>query len=186
MPSAPEATVEVDEPLAMRWNPWRIAAVIAVLAMALFWAWILSGGPRKANPDYLDDRSYAEAAETRCQTLRNDLDAQGLLIPGDFDDAAQRADELDVANGLVTAMVDDLEAMAPTQGDDGIRLRGWLTDWRSYLADREAYAAALRTNPEARLLLTENETLRDSVDRTIKIFVDVNEMPACATPGDVG
>ncbi len=186
MSDGPNQTVEVDEPLSMRWNPWRIAAVVAVLVMALFWLWIFSGGPRRANPDYLDDRAYVATAKARCQQLRADLDEQGLLIPGLTDNAEERADELDVANALVAGLVDDLSAAAPTTGDDGKSLRGWLTDWRQYLADREAYAEALRTDPEARFLLTENEEMRDSVDRTIKIFADVNDMPDCATPGDVG
>ncbi len=180
------ATHEVDQPLGMRWTVGRVAAVVAALAMVAFWAWIFSGAPKRSNPDYLDDRAYVKAAETRCQRLRDDLDDRGLLVPGTFDDAVERAAQLDVANRLVADLVDDLAAAAPTTGDDGVRLRGWLADWRTYVADREAYADALRTNPEARLFVTENRELGDSVDQTIAVFADVNDMPACETPGDVG
>ena len=46
-------------------------------------------------------------------------------------------------------MVDDLEPLAPT-GEDGEIVAAWIADWRTYLGDREAYADALRTDPEAR------------------------------------
>jgi hypothetical protein len=47
------------------------------------------------------------------------------------------------------------------------------------------YAKRLRTEPNAQLLLDRSE-LGDSVDKTIQIFSQVNEIPSCDTPGDVG
>ncbi|HEX2576185.1 MAG TPA: hypothetical protein VHK88_07530 [Aquihabitans sp.] len=184
MPTTSAPAPEVDEPLALPSRVGRTLAVIAALAMILFWIWIFAGGPRKANADRLDDRAYVERTEQRCQRLLTDLDE--LPAAGEATSAAERADVLDRANVLVAAMVDDIQADAPTTGDDGESLRGWFADWRAYVADREAYAERLRADPDARLLVTENPELKDSVDRTIKIFADVNDMPDCATPGDVG
>lgn len=163
---------------------WRTLAVVAALAMFLFWVWILTGGPRKANPDRLDDRAFAEQAEVRCDRLLTDLAA--LPAAAEATSATERADTLDRANGLVTAMVDDLEADAPLSGDDRISLDGWFADWRIYLDNRRTYAAELEVDPDAQLILAENPELGDGVDRTIMIFADVNDMPSCATPGDVG
>lgn len=181
-PRAPER--EVDEPLAMTWSVARVAAVIAVLAMIAFWAWIFAGGPRKTNPDYLADRDFAAAAEARCGELRDQL---AELPPAeDAESAADRAVVLAQANVLLGDMIDDIEAIAPDSGDDAKIVTGWLADYRTYLGDREAYATALRTDPGAQLILTENDRLRDGVDKTIQIFSQVNDIKDCDTPGDVG
>lgn len=185
MASSPTKTSETerDEPLAMRWSPGRVAGVAAMLVMVGFWAWIFAGGPRSTNPDRLDDRAFVERSEARCQQLRDDLDE--LPNAATITDPTERAEVLDDANVLVTGLVDDLEADAPTEGDDAKSVRGWIADWRTYVDDREAYADELRTDPDARFVVSESP-LGDGVDKTIEIFVQVNDMRACATPGDVG
>lgn len=180
-PAAPER--EVEEPLGMTGTALRAVAVIAALAMVLFWAWIFSGGPKKQNPDYLDDRAYVTRSAERCRQLIDDLKA--LPNAEAASTAKQRADVLDQANELVSGMVDDLESTAPRTGDDAKSLKGWIADWRTYVENREDYARRLRTDPGARLLLDANPG-GDPVDRPIEVFADVNDMPDCATPGDVG
>jgi hypothetical protein len=181
-PSAPQ---DLDEPLAMRWSVGRVLAIAVSVALVVFWIWIFSGGPARPNPDRLDDREFVARAEERCQQLLDDL--AELPGPGEFDDADDRADVLEEANVLVGQMVDDLEADAPRTGDDRVRTDGWLGDWRTYLADRADYAERLRSDPEAKLLISINPVLQDPVDKTIQIFADdANDMPACVTPGDVG
>lgn len=188
-PPAPE----VDEPLGLPAKLGRTLAVVVGLAMAAFWAWTfvsqvnpdVPGSLRRANPDELDDQAYVERSEARCQQLRSDL--QRLTPAEKTTSAAERADVLDEANVLVSAMVDDLEADAPTEGDDATSVAGWIADWRVYLADRADYADRLRVDADAKLLVSENPDLGDSVDKTIEIFADdANDMPACQTPGDVG
>ena len=180
---APESD-EVEEPLSMTNTALRAAAVVAVLAMIGFWGWIFSGAPKKNNPDYLDNRSFVDFAEARCTTLREDLAA--LPNAREATTADARADQLVEANKLVAAMIADLEAKAPTVGDDKVRLDGWLTDWSTYLGDRERYAVTLRTDPNAQMDVSEHPTFNDGVDETIRVFADVNNMKACRTPGDVG
>lgn len=183
MPSPIPDEAEADQPLAMRWTIGRVATVVAVLAMVGFWAWIFAGGPQKENPDRLDDRAFVARTEKRCRALRSDLKA--LPNAAVLTDAADRAELLDDANALVTGMVDEIEADAPERGEDAASVSGWITDWRLYLADRADYADRLRRDPEAQLLLSRSE-LGDSVDKTIEIFAQVNDMRDCATPGDVG
>ncbi|MBX3283862.1 MAG: hypothetical protein KF703_00820 [Actinobacteria bacterium] len=179
------APPDTDEPMAMRWSIGRVLAVAISVSLVAFWIWIFSGAPARPNPDRLDDRAFVARAEARCERLLDDLGE--LPGPGDFGSAEGRADVLDQANAMVATMVDDLEADAPTTGDDAVRMEGWIADWRTYLADREDYARRLREDPDAKLLISVNEKLQDPVDKTIQIFADdVNEMPACATPGDVG
>ena len=174
---------EVDQPLGQTWTAGRVAMVAAFGMMAAFWIVIWSGVLAKENPDRLDDRAYVERLEARCQQLRDDLDA--LPRPTDTPEADERAEVLEQANDLVAAFVEDIEADAPTVGDDGVSMAGWIADWQTYVANREDFVERLREDPEARFLVDETD-FGDSVDQTIEVFADVNGMEACATPGDVG
>ena len=157
---------------------------MVIIGTVIFWVWIFSGAPKRSNPDRLDDRTFVTNTHARCRELRRELDR--LEGAEAATSAVARADVLAVANERVALMIDDLEASAPTTGDDGERLRGWFGDWRTYLEDREAYERALRTDPGAKMTVSENAVLSDGVDKTIEVFADVNDMPDCATPGDVG
>ncbi len=182
-PDVPDAADPDAAPAPRRWSVGRIAAVMVALAIALFWIWIFSGAPAKDNPDELDDAAYVSSLEARCQELRADLDE----LPAAFetDDADERAAVVTEANGLVAQFIADLEDGAPSEGDDAESMAGWIADWQTYLVDREDYATRLASDPEARLYLDESP-LGDSVDKTIEIFAQVNGIPDCATPGDVG
>jgi hypothetical protein len=177
-----ETDLDSDEPMGMTWSVGRVLIVLSVLAMVAFWAWIFSGAPARFNPDYLD-RSYAAELENRCEALREELAAYPNAI--DAVDQDERADILDDTNPVVEAFIDDLEAGAPTTGDAATSVDGWIQDWRIYLANREEFADRLRTEENAQLLL-DRSPLGDSVDKTIQIFAQVNEIEACETPGDVG
>lgn len=178
-PAAPEQ----DGPYRMGFTWGRGLAIGAVVLMVIFWIWIFSGAAKKDNPDYLQDRAYAESLEERCQALRDDL--EDLPNAADLTTQDQRADVLDDANVLVGQFIDDVAADAPKSGDASISMKGWLADWRIYLSDREDYADRLRTEENAQMLVSPSK-LGDSVDKTIQIFTQVNDIPACDTPGDVG
>ncbi|MCB0988080.1 MAG: hypothetical protein KDB09_09960 [Acidimicrobiales bacterium] len=182
MPTATDSP-EVDQPMGMRWSVGRILAVVTMLAIAGFWAAIFAGLPKRANPDFLEDRAFARQTESLCAAMVADL---ADLPNGAFiEDAGERADVLDQATDRIEEMVDAIAGAAPTTGDDAISVKGWLGDWRTYLNNRRDYAERLRVDPEARLLLDQSLG-GDSVDKPIEIFAQVNDLPSCATPGDAG
>ena len=181
--TAPPADLEGEAPLAMTWTTGRVAAVVAILAIALFWAWVFSGAPAKQNPDYLDDRTYAAALEARCTELRTDIGE--LPRASETPERLDRAEVIDQANAMIGEFIDDVSAAAPTTGEAGTAMEGWLADWRTYLADREDYVDRLR-NDEGDRFYVDESPLGDTVDRTIEVFADINRIPDCATPGDVG
>jgi len=182
-PRKPPAPSEDEGPYRMGFTWGRALAIGAVVTMVIFWIWIFSGVPGRKNPDYLQDRAYAESLEAQCQTLLDDL--AELPNAADMTTQAERADVLDDANVLVGQFIDQVEADAPTTGDAAISMKGWIADWRVYLEDREDYAERLRTEENAQMLLSRSK-LGDSVDKTIQIFTQVNDIKACDTPGDVG
>lgn len=175
---------EVDEPLAMRWTIGRALAVVVVLLVIAFWAWIFTGGPRRENPDRLADRAWVESAIDRCDQMLDELDE--IPNAASATSGAERAQQVRAANTAISAMVDDLERSAPTDQHDRDVLDPWFADWRVLLQDRAAYAAAVVEHPGARFQVTENEEMGRGVDDTIRTFADVNDMPECRPPDDVG
>jgi hypothetical protein len=165
------------------WSTGRVVVAVLVAGMVALWAYVLYlaiGPGRQPPPDRLDDPAFARAAEARCDAA---LDEVAALPRADAaTSAAERADVVAEANDALAAMLDDLEHRVPA-GEDGRLVRAWLADWRTYLGDREAYAVALRTDPDARLLVSAKDN--DQVTEHLDGFAADNHMPACATPLDV-
>jgi hypothetical protein len=165
----------------------RTVALVIVCALVSMWGYVLylAFGPGRQPPiDRLDDPAFAEAAEERCATTLEDVDR--LPVASASHTAADRADVLARANAAYAAMLDDLddlESLAPA-GDQRRRAGEWLGDWRTYLGDRERYANALRTDPDARLLVSEKPGEGQQITGWIDEFAKANRMPSCASPTD--
>jgi hypothetical protein len=164
------------------WSFARVLAVTTGLALILFWLWIFSGAPRKQNPDYLEDRAWAERTEATCAATVARID--DLPAAPSAGSSSERAAVVDRANDELEAMLDELDVDLPSSQEDVEVVRPWLADWRTYLANRRDYADRLRTDPDAQLLV--DEKFRDSIETVIGTFAEVNEMDSCVVPGDVG
>jgi hypothetical protein len=166
----------------------RLAVAVVVVLLVSMWGYVLflAFGPGRQPPiDRLDDPAFAEAGEARCARAVEAVDA----LPGAAatPDAADRADVIDRANAEFAAMLDDIEAdlqLAPA-GDQRQHASEWLADWRLYLGDRAEYADALRTDPDARLLVSEKPGEARQVTGWIDEFALANKMDSCVTPTDV-
>ena len=161
----------------------KVTVILLVAGMVVMWGYVLylAFGPGRADPpDRLDQPAFAVAAQLRC---REALDQIALLPRAiDADTNTDRADSVEQANDRLDAMLADLEALTP-EGEDGELVTEWLADWRTYLGDRTAYARALRTDPDARLLVTAKD--RDQITEHLDAFAADNDMPSCSTPLDV-
>ena len=149
-----------------------------------FWAWIFAGGPEKANPDYLVGprvRSVGPGSVRGAPTAASTPSSRHATPPP----PTERADVIDQASDELTLLVDDLEARAPTSRRRRRADAGLDQDWRTWIRDRRRYTAALRTDPRAQFLVSTNQA-GDSVDRPIKNFADINDIPECDPPLDVG
>ena len=176
-----------DDPPGRRWTPTRVVLAIVVIALVSMWVYVLylAFGPGRQPPiDRLDDPAFARAAEQRCAAAVADVDE--LPVASASPNATARAEVLDQANATFAAMLDDLDGMvdlAPA-GDQRQRTTEWLADWRTYLGDREEYADALRTDPGARLLVSEKPGQGQQITGWIDEFAKANRMPSCASPLD--
>ncbi len=180
-------TEEPDAPTGRRWTPTRVLLTVVVVAMVSMWGYVLflAFGPGRQPPiDRLDDPAFAEAGEARCAGALDEVD--DLPVASESDTATERAGVLADADAVFAEMLDDLDGMvdlAPA-GDQRRRATEWLGDWRIYLGDREAYAEALRTDPGARLLVSEKPGAGRQITGWIDEFAKANRMPSCITPTD--
>lgn len=163
------------------WTIGRSLSIAAVVALTVAWIWVFLFAPR-GHPDRLEDRAFPEAAEAICAQAREDV----LALPRAFeaDDFAARADVLDEATARLATMIDDLDDIAPPVVDeDTTNISTWLDDWRTYLRDRETYAALLRVDEDPAFTVTDKGGVQ--VTEYIDGFADANDMESCQIPLDV-
>lgn len=167
-----------------RVTPARVVTTVVVLALVLMWIYAFSGMAKKDPPDLLDDAAFATAAAPICATARAALDELPSALEAGTPE--ERADTVAQANAILTAMVTDLRAEAPDQGDDhrDSRITGlWLDDWQTHLADRAAYVEDLEAGSEDPAVFTARGGR--SITATIDNFAKVNDIGDCATPLDI-
>ncbi|HEX6167625.1 MAG TPA: hypothetical protein VFZ30_12610 [Acidimicrobiales bacterium] len=186
-PGEPRDGGDAETASRWRWTPTRVVLTAVVVALVSMWGYVLflAFGPGRQPPiDRLEDPAFAEAGEARCAEAVEQVEA--LPTASESADAAERADVLAQADATFEDMLDDLDEMvelAPA-GDQRRRATEWLADWRTYLSDRRAYADALRTNPGARLLVSEKPGEGRQITGWIDEFAAANRMPSCVTPTD--
>ncbi len=168
-------------PVRRRAGRWLLTAVVmGLLAMWGYVLYLAIGPGRQPPPDRLEDPTFAIEAQAECEAAHADVARLPRAV--EAADAEERADSIEEADDRFARMLDDLAALAPP-GEEGAIVTEWLADWRTYLGDREAYAEALRTDPDAQLLVTAKD--RDQITDHLDAFAADNRMPACATPIDV-
>jgi hypothetical protein len=176
-------TAAPTEAPAPRWTRGRVLVAVVIVGMLAMWGYVLylAFGPgRQPSPDRLADPAFGPAAEAICEAAHDDV---RLLPPAaQAESASERAAIITQANERYDQMLDEIEPLTPA-GEDGEIVAAWLADWRTYLGDRQAYADALRDDPEARLFVTARD--REQVTEYIDAFAADNHMGACGTPIDV-
>lgn len=163
------------------WTPGRVIGILLILGMAAFWLWAFLWSPR-GHPDELDDPAFTVAAETRCSVALGELrEIPGANTAADLDD---RADQLVLTTAILSEMVADLRADAPSPTiRDGELVDRWLDDWETYLADREIYIDRLRAGDDTIFEVTARDG--DQITSPLDLFATINRMPSCQAPGDV-
>jgi hypothetical protein len=110
-------------------------------------------------------------------------EVRDLSNPAFVDTIEERADLVDDQGEIFASMVTDLRALPHPEGEQGGWIDRWLDDWETHLGDRARWAAELHEGHDGPFV----ETARDNnqISETIDNFAEVNEMPSCATLGDV-
>lgn len=162
------------------WTVGRSIAAVLVVAMLAFWMWAFLWSPR-GHPDELEDATFSEFAEERCEAALVELNAlPGARTARNLED---RAAQIEATTIVLSVMVADLQANAPDDGEDGELVARWLSDWEIYLADRFAYAEDFRAGIDKAFSVTAVDG--DQVTSALDLFATINRMPSCVAPGDV-
>jgi hypothetical protein len=175
-------SVDPSEEDGRRVTPGKIAAVVASLAILLFWIFVFAKGGSYHPPGYLEDRTFPKAAEKICASYTPQLEAIPLAQTATT--STERADLVDEVTAILTERRDELRTVVPDT-DDARFIDEWLDDWSANFADRQAYADELRVNPAAEFL----ESVKGESSQMSKVldkFAKDNEMGSCTTSDDVG
>jgi hypothetical protein len=182
-PDADDATGGTDEG-----KPWSRSArvqLLLILAIGGFWvaiyAYTLLSGPH-APEGRLDDPAFATAAEPICAATAADI--EGLGLPTAVDSAAERADLVLTENDLLRAMIDDLDRLDRPVGDDRRMVEEWLDDWGVHIEDPQRWAEDLAAGDDHPFIESDRGG-GEQISKGIDYFAETNEMPSCATAGDV-
>lgn len=154
------------------------------LVMAMFWA-VLYLWPNSVigkNPDTLADTTWVSQSSKICAPAAHTI--KFLPNASSAKSAAERATLVDRGTATLEPMVAKLDLLDPPASENDLKIvTGWLADWKVYLQDRRNFAAALRVNPKAEPLFTQihGGWSSDAIDA----MASANNVPDCATPGDM-
>lgn len=165
----------------------RALVLLIVTGLVAMWVYVLylAFVPGRQPPaDRIADPAFAQAAESRCARALDQVEE--LPLATESPTPEHRAGVLDQANAAFGSMLDDLDGMVGLvpEGDERGRAEAWLDDWRTFQSDRERYASALRSDPEARMLVSEKPGKGRHITGWIDEFAKANRMPSCASPTD--
>lgn len=157
--------------------PWRGALVAVALAtLTVFWIWALFFASKQAI-NRIDDRAWAARAEEICAPVKVELRELDLLASPDL---VVRSDLVTRSTDLLSAMLDDIVSVTPTDEKGQSIVPEWERDYRKLLSDRYAYAAQLRGGTDGPFTETAVDGL--PITERIETFAGDNEMPSCAPP----
>lgn len=167
-------------------TPLRLLLAVVVLAIIAMWVYAFSGLAKRPAPDALTDTGVGQQGEAICKDTFEQLAA--LPKANKTPDQNQRADVVVRSDELLTSMVDRLATLKITGGpEDRVRDQKiydeWIGDWRTYISNRQDYAARLRTDASARIFVARKGAKQ--ITEPIDGFAAANQMPSCKSPGDI-
>lgn len=158
--------------------------LLALIAIGGFWvaiyAYTLLSGPHRPIGQ-MEDTSFARAAEPICAATATEIAALGL--PTAVDSPADRAELVLAENDLLRTMLGDLGELDRPAGEEGRWASEWLDDWAVHVDDRQRWADDLLAGDDHPFVETARRN--EQISKGIDFFAETNEMPSCATAGDV-
>lgn len=164
--------------------------LLTVICLGLVAMWVYAFGFASKDAAYrVNDDAWRAQAQEICQRFEAerlalvDTDAGYIAEPTNAQ-MLERADVVDRATDLIEAELAELLAIAPTDERDLSLITEYAGYTRTMIADRRAYTARLREFD----LQPYGETPVDGgpVSNLLTDFAIVNQIPACAPPGELG
>ena len=154
----------------------RLLFLLGAAAFVAFWFWALFLVDKTA-VNKIEDRAWAERAEAICEPVKLAVRRLDLETAAELDGRAELVVE---STDMLSAMLDDLEAVEPTDPKGKAIVPDWIADYRTLLQDRYNYAQRLRSGQN--VPFTETGVQGVPITERIETFAGDNEMPSCAPP----
>lgn len=157
-------------------TPLRLLFLVGAAAFVAFWFWALFLIDKTA-VNKIEDRQWAERAEEICAPVKQSVRRLDLERTTDL---GGRADLVVESTDMLAAMLDDVEAVEPSDPKGQAIVPDWIADYRSLLDNRYDYADQLRSGQDGPF--TEDPVDGVPITERIETFAGDNEMPSCAPP----
>jgi hypothetical protein len=154
----------------------RVLFLIGAAAFVAFWFWALFLADKTA-VNKIEDREWAARAEEICAPVKQSVRLLNLEATPEL---GGRADLVVESTDMLAAMLDDLEAVRPSDPKGQAIVPEWIADYRTLLQDRYNYAERLRSGEN--VPFTETPVQGIPITERIETFAGDNEMPSCAPP----
>lgn len=157
-------------------TPSKVLFTIGAILFIAFWVWALFFAS-KESVNRIEDRAWAERAETICVPVKAELKRLETLADPDIQ---VRADLVEQSTGLLSQMLDDIMATPPSDAKGMAIVPDWISDYRILLQDRLNYAERLRAGKD--VPFTETPVSNVPITERLETFTIANRMKSCAPP----
>lgn len=164
----------------------RIVLTVACALIAAMWVYAFGFAPRESI-NRINDDAWKARSEKRCQVAEDQRFAQQDLTPMDPEDPAALSKKADLVDSATDALEQAIDAIARDIPDDAKGrdlVPQWISDYRTYISDRRAFARQLRTAVR-RPYFAETEVEGVPISERIGKFARENDMPTCQPPLDL-
>ncbi len=149
--------------------------------------WVYAFGfASKEAVNKIADEAWTQRADARCLVAKNERAALAdfrLITEAGQSALIERANLVDQATDTIERMISDLRDDSPADPKGQAIVPLWLADYDTYVADRRAYAALLRTGENPPFAESTFEGL--PLSERIATFAGDNRMKNCAPPIDL-
>ena len=163
----------------------RLILSLICAAIAVMWVYALGFASKEA-VNKIGDIEWTQRAEVRCKQAelqRIELADYRLITEPGTGGLSERANLVDRATDTLVEMLADLQADMPSDEKGRALIPLWIADYNSYIDDRRAYSAQLRTQSNAPFAESTYEGL--PLAERIATFAGDNRMPSCSPPIDL-
>lgn len=164
----------------------RIGLTIVCGLIAAMWVYAFIFAPRESI-NKIGDEAWKVRSQAACMEAEDQRFAMQDLTEMDPNDVAalkKKADFVDKATDSLEAAINKIANDTPTDAKGKAIVPAWISDYRTYIKDRRAFAVALRTSTR-RPFFAETEVDGVPISERIGKFARENNMKACQPPLDL-
>jgi hypothetical protein len=169
----------------MRKSFGRVFIGTAISLLGIMWVYALFFAS-KESINQIGDQAWQQRAESICNetaVARKELADYRLITEMGPDALSERADIVDRATAMLVDMLNQLAASTPTDAKGAELVPLWIADYRTYIADRNAYSQMLRSGVNNAFAETMIEGL--PLSEKLATFAADNYMVSCKPPRDL-